>query len=168
MNNICSRCNGTGYEEYDEDYAQVYDSCYHCGETGYVSDESAWQDELAKVASTLAYYHVSEMRGYYNSNPDGEGWDFCAAENMMTGSDYFRAKCWEYESVFINQLMELTVETQKVLVAWQKFNDDEEMNRLYYRDDLHHPANLNIPKDSDTIPHNHMAVWSPDNDNIPF
>ena len=167
MQSICSRCNGTGYEAYDEDYRRVRHSCYHCGETGYVSDETAWQDELGKVASALAYNYVSQMRKDYNSDPEGEGWDFCAAENMMTSSDYFKVKCWEYEDVFMSQLLDLPPETHNVLVAWNKFNNEYEMNN-YYENKSVQTYSGNIPHPVDTMPHSHMAVWGNDDGDVPF
>ncbi len=159
MKNICSRCNGTGYEEYDENYRTFYDSCYHCGESGYVNEETHWHDQLADVAKSLAYYHVSEMRNHINSDPDGEGWDFHAAENMMTGSDYFQAKCWNYEDIFIQQLMDLPFETQQVLVAWDEFNKEEKYSSF---------TNLDVPSSTDTIPHSHMDVWGVEDNDVLF
>jgi len=160
MRNICSRCNGTGYEEYDEDHRVVRDSCYHCGESGYVDGVTHWHDQLAEVAKTLAYYQVSKLKADINSDPEGEGWDFRAAENMMTGSDYFRVRCWEYEDVIINQLMNMPDNMQKVLVAWQQFNQDEMIKFSM--------SQLSCPKNKDYIPYRHMDVWGIDDNEILF
>lgn len=158
MKHICSRCNGAG-EVYEEDYRTVSDSCYHCGESGFVDDQIHWHDQLLEVAKSLAYYHVSEIKNNINSDPEGEGWNFHAAENMMTGSDYFKAKCWGYEDMFFYQLMELPIQTQEVLVAWDQYNK-EEMYSTY--------PGMDIPSSTDTIPHSHMDVWGTEDNDILF
>lgn len=116
---ICTRCNGTGFEEFFED-RYCRDACYHCGNTGKVSEEIDYHDTLMRVAGKLAYYHVCELRDYRNSDPDGEGWDFCAAENMMSGNDYFDMHVYDYMHIFGEKLSKMDIESQHLLIEWNK------------------------------------------------
>lgn len=87
----CSVCQGEGSRR-STDPAEVErgieDPCYHCGTTGEVDDETARQDHLMHVVSLLATMVVNAMRRAYDSDPEGEGWAFRAAENMMTEWEY--------------------------------------------------------------------------------
>lgn len=113
----CSRCDGMGKETFWDDRWET-DICYHCGGSGKVDDETAFVDSLSQVARTLAYHAVDQMRNCRNSHPDGEGWDFCAAENMMTGSEYFLTIMENYVSEYMDRLLEMDRQRQEVLIAW--------------------------------------------------
>jgi len=117
---ICHRCSGTGYEEYEEDGRIVGDACYHCGKTGEIDEEQHWQDQLASVATTLAINEEREYRKSCNENPDGEGYDFCAAENMMTSYDYFQVRVWDRERAIMEKLLSLPLADKELLVAWNE------------------------------------------------
>lgn len=116
----CIRCNGTGTETFEEDYRIQSHICYHCNGAGKVDDEMAFYDKLSQVALTLAYHHVCEMKQYADSDPYEEGWNFHAAENMMSSKDYFDMKVYDFAGNFSNQLFELPLETQQVLIAWNE------------------------------------------------
>ncbi len=120
--NICIKCNGTGYNGYydQDEYRYVSDPCYHCGTLGHVDDDTAYGDKIYNVALTLAYLHVTDMCNARNSDPDGEGWDFYAAENMLSGSDYFTILVDDYAEKFLNKLYEMTSDEQKLLIAWNE------------------------------------------------
>jgi hypothetical protein len=119
---ICSRCDGLGYEEYyDEDtYRDVRDTCYHCGGCGRVDSETAYHDRLSGVAHSLAVNSVSELQKWINSNPDGEGWEFHAAENMMRGYEYFQVRVMDYMSDYLDRLMQMSVSDRELLIAWNE------------------------------------------------
>lgn len=121
---ICSRCGGMGYEAWEEeDRRLVEDVCYHCGGTGLVDPRLDFSDRLYRVANTIAYQEESEYRKARNSGDDGfeEDYDFCAAENMMSAADYFKARVWEKEAMIAKELLQLPLETQEVLVAWNEY-----------------------------------------------
>jgi hypothetical protein len=162
--NICHRCNGTGYQEYEEDNRLVQDGCYHCGTTGEVDAETAYHDQLGSVAHRLAYNYVSELKRARNSDPEGEGWDFCAAENMMSGVDYFYCHIMTYEDQFMKQLLELPKDKQEVLIAWHQYHQDE-MKKC--RDTVPHVPSFIQTMDTD--PYNlNMDVGDADSDNLLF
>jgi hypothetical protein len=93
----CPQCQ-YGWVLHDEDGRQFYDACYHCGNTGWISDEQAFMNRVRGVAGTLAYEAVMRLKKGADSNPDGEGWAFHAAENMLHEHEYTQGRVWEYES----------------------------------------------------------------------
>jgi hypothetical protein len=118
---ICSQCNGEGYETIEEDGRYFQDACYHCGTTGEVDEETDFRDRLHRVASVLAYEQEREYRHWVNSDPDGDGYDLGAAENMMSTYDYFRARVWEREPEIMEKLLAMSQEDQQFLVAWNEY-----------------------------------------------
>ncbi len=119
----CSRCQGEGrvWEE-EEGHPQggVYDVCYHCGGEGTVDEETDFQDRLHAVAATLAYQKESDYRKACDSDPDGDGYDLCAAENGMRTFDYFRVRVGERTDEIARELAERPREDQELLVAWNE------------------------------------------------
>jgi len=118
----CTKCNGTGFEEFFEEGSYYKDACYHCANTGKVNSDIAYRDKLMKVASKLAHNHVCEMKAYRDSNPDGEDWNFCAAENMMSSRDYFDMHVYDYTIIFTDKLNKLDQSAQQLLIAWNDNN----------------------------------------------
>ena len=114
---VCSQCVG-GVVTYDEDGRTVQDACYHCSETGVVSDEVARLDALHVVVVVLAWMQARDFRRRVDSDPDGDGFAFAAAENGQTAYDYLTEKAWSYEPEISDQLLALPVEMQDVLIAW--------------------------------------------------
>lgn len=126
----CSRCGGSGYESYDEDGRMVTDACYHCGTTGEVDEETDWHDRLMRVASTLAYQQESEYRKACDNDPEGDGYDLHAAENMMRTSDYFLARVYERQYTIAEELSKLDPDMQSVLVAWNEQPQESLLTRF--------------------------------------
>lgn len=119
----CRRCNGEGYEFYDDDDCRTLrDACYHCATTGQVDDEVDFHDRLLAVACSLACHKISEYKKARDSGEAGyeEDFAFCAAENMMTESDYFRALIWEEEYLISNKLAAMPRSDQEFLIAWNE------------------------------------------------
>jgi len=112
----CSRCGGTGWEHFEEDGRMVQDACYHCGNTGQVDPETDFQDRLTAVAEEMAHKSVQQTIRNMNSDPDGEGFDFCAAENMTTPWELEQGMVMERIGTFLDQLSDLTFEQQKEYV----------------------------------------------------
>jgi len=81
---ICSNCGGSGgtYE------AGETDTCYHCMGDGYVPLHIAHADRMRNLANAVGVKIVEKMIQLADSNPDGEGWAFQAAENQLHPSDY--------------------------------------------------------------------------------
>lgn len=118
----CSKCSGKGHVFYAEDGRNVQDVCYHCSGSGQVDAETHWHDRVGRLASTLAYAQVSEERKARDTDPsyDGEGWDFCAAENMLTGEEYFKVKVWDAEETIAEKLRSMSITDQVFLVRWHE------------------------------------------------
>lgn len=116
----CSKCQGTGEETYDEDDRRVTDACYHCGTTGEVSEEADWHDRLHQVALTLAEDQEREYRKARDNEPDGDGYDLCAAENGMSTWDYFRTQVWDRAARIGEKLAEMDRPSQELLVGWNE------------------------------------------------
>lgn len=125
----CSRCQGQGYESYDEDGRMVTDVCYHCGGEGTVDEETDFHDRLQAVAATLAHQKESEYRKACDSDPDGDGYDLCAAENGMRTFDYFRSRVWDRTYEIAQELSERPRAEQELLVAWNEFDSTAPIHR---------------------------------------
>lgn len=108
----CPVCQGEGSQrstDPNEVERGIEDDCYHCGTTGKVDDETARNDCLMYVVSLLAMVAVNAMRKAYDSDPEGEGWAFRAAENMMTEWEYTEdAISWQIGQIapWMNSLTE--------------------------------------------------------------
>lgn len=94
----------------------VSDYCYHCGGSGKVDDETMHHDLMVMVCDRLASKTVDRMRENANDDPDGEGWAFRAAENMMSEYDYTRCLMWDKASEYGEKLSNLPEEIQKSLI----------------------------------------------------
>ena len=126
---VCSRCFGEGFDTYEEDGRMVTDTCYHCGGTGKIDEETHYQDQLTEVATVMAVAHVQEYKKFKDEDPDGEGFEFCAAERMMTSWDYERCLVWDYTDQFAQRLSALPLEQQRAYV--EKLNAREKIEPLY-------------------------------------
>lgn len=116
----CRRCGGSGEDCYDEDDRRIVDVCYHCAGSGKVDEETDYHDRLHNVASALAYQAEVEYRKACDSDPEGEGYDFRAAENMMHARDYFMARVYDRTEEIMGQLLERSSEDQDLLIAWNE------------------------------------------------
>jgi len=116
----CSQCQGTGRETYDEDGRTVTDACYHCGNTGKVDDDTAFNDRLMSVADTLAYHQEVEHRRWVNSDSDGDGYDLGGYENGLMPHDYFRCNVWDRIPEIGEKLRAMTLQEQELLIAWNE------------------------------------------------
>jgi hypothetical protein len=117
----CSRCGGTGYEEYEEDGRWIRDACYHCSNTGRVDCQTAFFDRIQSVAETLAWLRVHAMERERNADPEGEDWTFCAAENGCTAYDYSVGVAAGLTAEIAEDLLKRDTTTQEVLVAWNEY-----------------------------------------------
>lgn len=84
----CPEC-VDGYREVEEPgYGTIRDACYHCGNTGFITDEEARKDRIRNVADMLGNRAMDAERAARNGNPDGEDFAFCAAENQCSEYEY--------------------------------------------------------------------------------
>jgi hypothetical protein len=107
----CTRCD----DGYHED-----GPCYHCSTTGYIDEETHFQDQLSGIADTLAAYQVDEIRHAADSDPDGEGFAFRAAENMMSAHDYATELHWSISARYHQMIGDMSRQDQEILVALSK------------------------------------------------
>jgi hypothetical protein len=111
----CSQC-VNGRVSYEEDGRMVEDACYHCGETGIVDEEIAFEDRMNGVAAVLANRYVAAEREAANNDPEGEGWAFRAAENMLSEYDYTKARTYDRMYQFAEELAKLSPALRTALV----------------------------------------------------
>ena len=117
----CGQCGGEGYVTVDEDDRRLRDACYHCGTTGQVDEETAFGDRLTLVAERIGCILADMERDARNADPEGEGFDFCAAENMMTPHDLWTEIQWKHRDAAVAILFALPREAQEAAIAWDEF-----------------------------------------------
>jgi hypothetical protein len=119
----CGQCED-GWVYYDEDGRRVRDACYHCGNTGFIDEATAFLDRLQCAAEFLARLEVDELRRLRNEDPEGEDWAFCAAECMMSPHDYYVARVMDRAHEIGRQFADLPEDEAKVYVAWMDAVDE--------------------------------------------
>lgn len=131
--NICYRCDGVGYEEYEEEDGHlVKNDCWHCASTGEVDDETFYHDQLCFVASCMAHD--------YNSASSDE----LVNISSEVSSD---SSALAYEILLIEQLLELPKEDQDILIAWCQYRKD---TMREYRDTIPHTPSFIQTIDTDS------------------
>ena len=118
----CTRCWGTGnmasLDEYERNQG-IEDTCYHC-DLGKVDADTARQDRIGALVSCLAVAIVNAERDNANSDPDGEGWGFAAAENGIPEREYTIERVWSHESAVSDQLAHLSAKVLDAMLALAK------------------------------------------------
>lgn len=126
----CSRCHGTGNETYEEEYDRMAtDVCYHCSGSGKVDEDTDFQDKLVDVARMMSIVHVREYKKACDEDPDGEGFEFRAAENMISSWEYEKILVYDNEGQFLQRLMDLSMDEQKEYV--RKMIAGEDIEPIY-------------------------------------
>lgn len=115
MNVKCEKCQG-GRQYYQEDGRNVSDVCYRCGGSGWVDEETAHHTKMEQVALHLADAYVREYRKACDNDPEGEGWVFRAAENMMSAEDYTKGMVYDKQCEFGEELAHLPRSLQSALI----------------------------------------------------
>jgi hypothetical protein len=98
----CNHCHGTGEDEWDEDGRIIYDCCIKCQGSGSITEDEAEQAALQQSFHEAAFQIIRKLIKAYNEDPDGDGWNMCAAECMMSERDYTQARIWEKEAEIAN------------------------------------------------------------------
>ena len=114
----CGQCDGEGRVTYEEDGRQVTDACYHCGTTGQIDEDCLWHDHLMECACVLGHAEENEYRTWRDSDHEGEGYDFCAAEHGLRGHEYFSIRCDDRMYEWAPKLADLSLDAQVFLVSW--------------------------------------------------
>jgi hypothetical protein len=96
----------------------VTETCWHCAGSGEVEPEVALQDHLLRVAHALAIQEETEYRKARDNDPEGEGYEFCAAENMMSAHDYFEGRVSDRKFKLVAQMQQLNSSIQNALLEW--------------------------------------------------
>ena len=112
----CEKCGGSGSESYEEDGRTVSDTCYRCSGSGRVDEETAHHTKLEQVAHIVGAAYVQGWRKSCNEDPEGEGWVFRAAENMMSEHDYTLAMTYEKAAEVGEELSKLSHLAQVALI----------------------------------------------------
>lgn len=111
----CIRCGGTGYIEDNDHGHYTRDVCMHCDGTGCVSYSVAQADRFTALCETIAYQTIMRYKENADNDPEGEGWAFAAAENMMHEHDYTQARIWDETGRVENQLRGLDESTLRTM-----------------------------------------------------
>lgn len=112
----CEKCGGSGSESYEEDGRPVSDMCYRCAGSGKVDSETAHATRMEQVAHIVGAAYVQGWRKSCNEDPEGEGWVFRAAENMMSEYDYTLAMTYEKAAEVGQELTKLSHLAQVALI----------------------------------------------------
>jgi hypothetical protein len=84
----CPKCVNGWTEVFEEGVGDIKTACYHCGNTGEISDEQVFEDRLDALVDSLAWEATEREKAMRNENPDGEDWAFCAAESGSGEHEY--------------------------------------------------------------------------------
>lgn len=112
----CEKCGGSGSESYEEDGRQVSDVCYRCAGSGKVDEETNHRTRMQQVAHIVGAAYVDGWRKSCNEDPEGEGWAFRAAENMMSEHDYTLAMTYEKAAEVGQEFIKLSHLAQVALI----------------------------------------------------
>lgn len=115
----CPACED-GWTYVEEDGKRIRDACYHCGNTGFISPQQHRVDQINSVVYALASESINRQKEWCNSNPDGEGWAFSAAENQMTEREYTTALTMNLADKFVaafTQIEEKCPELASALIS---------------------------------------------------
>ena len=123
MNYDCNNCGGCGIECYDDDDRRVEDVCYHCGGTGKVDEETHFHDMLGRVCNYLGFKKAADYQRGANSDPDGEGFDFMASENMLSSYEYFQSLGYTFSDQYMAEMLEKDLDTQRAMIAMYQAMD---------------------------------------------
>lgn len=121
----CRRCSGEGgLRSLDDHEAErgIFDLCYHCGGSGRVTDEVDDEDEVEDLLMSLAWARAYAWRAAVNSDPEGEGFDFRAAESGCSSYEYLTGRAYQELSEVQARYAELDDVERAVLLAWHRLD----------------------------------------------
>jgi hypothetical protein len=96
----CPQCNGMKVVPVDEDGHRFEDACYHCGATGVVPDpteKDVRNDRIAKAVHVVAARLIRYAQFSADTEPNGDGWAFGAAEGHIPLYQYNQMREYDAE-----------------------------------------------------------------------
>jgi hypothetical protein len=102
----CPKCDN-GWCHFEEDGRPVTDVCYHCGNTGWIDPDTYFKDRIEGLAEVLAVTAVDNERKHCDSNPDGEGWGFMAAEHGCSEYEFTQGAYYNKTATIMNELKDV-------------------------------------------------------------
>lgn len=114
---VCRRCDGEGRQRWEEDGVLCIDACYGCGGRGWVDAQQAHDQRLGYACERLGALWAAAYRRARDSDEEGEGFAFCAAEHMMSPRDYEQALALGHADEAIRTVAAWSLEQQEWLVA---------------------------------------------------
>jgi hypothetical protein len=112
----CPNCED-GFVIVEEDGRRIRDACYHCANTGFISPEQHRLDQIEGMAASLATSVVQKMKRACNTDPEGEGWAFHAAEAGMREYEYTTARVMSKADDFGKSLVALDQTNPQLISA---------------------------------------------------
>ena len=111
----CPKCEN-GFEVVDEDGMRFESPCYHCLQTGVISEEQEAADRLEKAAQHVGATMANEEQKGIDSVPDGDGYALCAAENGMSTWDYRTVQSWHFSDLAQAEMMKMDEHVRTTVV----------------------------------------------------
>ena len=148
----CPRCDN-GRVTYEEDGRIVTDACYHCGNTGVLTDEQFAQDQLESLATRLAGTLAGEDAASDESDPDGFG--VYAAECGLTPHELQMQRVEVYGQDIAEDLGKLSPTTLRAIYAvYNRLSQlaeerDEARRKLPKPQAPQRPVSVNADPDAD-------------------
>lgn len=88
-------------------------------------------EDIMSVAYSLAYNEEMQFRHAVDSDPEGDGYNLYAAENMLSSEDYFKIKVNDRQYKIADLIHEMDSYTQQVLIAWHWFNMNHKQSNIF-------------------------------------
>lgn len=114
---VCLRCDGEGRQVWDEDGVRCLDRCYACLGMGWVGEDVAHDQALGYACDRLGALQAAAYRRARDGDPEGEGFAFCAAENMLSPREYEQALAMDFASEAMRLVASWPLDQQEWLVA---------------------------------------------------
>ena len=112
----CPNCED-GFVIVEEDGRRIRDACYHCANTGFISQEQHRLDKIESMAVSLATSVVEKMKRACNADPESDGWAFHAAESGMREYEYTTARVMAKADDFGKSLADLDQTNPQLISA---------------------------------------------------
>lgn len=119
----CRQCSGEGeLRSLDDDEAArgIVDVCYHCSGSGVVDADTDLADEVDAMLMAIAWQRAYEWRAAVNSDPEGEGLDFRAAENGVSSYEYLVGRAYAELPAVQARYEAMTPGERDLLLAWDR------------------------------------------------
>jgi hypothetical protein len=120
----CPNCED-GWVIVEEDGRRIRDACYHCANTGFISEQQHRADRILGLAISLATEIVNKMKRDCNADPESEGWNFQAAESRMAEYEYTTARIMDKADSLGKSLLQLDQMNPELVTALLRREEKE-------------------------------------------